>query len=402
MFFNLSTNKKDNFSASYYFANSFILSTDLGWKELTGPHGKIVYKGYINGDLQKFLYNLDPTSVDMPVGSFTAIMEHKHNIFIKHDNNRAYPIYSNNEKCDLTNLKSADEYPNTSWYDHLLHIDTKTKTINMVLQTKDDPINYKYVSMEDTCEKIFNLLNDEIRQFSTYNKHPIKIVPTCGIDNTLVMGLLRYNKIPFEIVDYEYKKWSYFFKKNRRSLINTHGELFLTDGFTWADQPVILANGYHADQYFLRDYIPLYLICKQHKLDLDSIAEKYQRSYTYKNHVEQRTDYRDKLNSIIEEYNHNENLYEKVYEILNGTYLLWHIEETLYWSPFKNLSITKHILSMPMEEIIDNAFNVTIQKKLLEKAWPEFSQVVTKEKNVFSKDTFVKAAKILKNKNSIT
>ena len=213
MFFNLSTNKKDNFSASYYFANSFILSTDLGWKELTGPYGKIVYKGYINGDLQKFLYNLNPTSVDMPVGSFTAIMEHKHNIFIKHDNNRAYPIYSNNEKCDLTNLKSADEYPNTSWYDHLLHIDTKTKTINMVLQTKDDPINYKYVSMEDTCEKIFNLLNDEIRQFSTYNKHPIKIVLTCGIDNTLVMGLLRYNKIPFEIVDYEYKKWSYFFKK---------------------------------------------------------------------------------------------------------------------------------------------------------------------------------------------
>jgi hypothetical protein len=396
MFFNLSTDKKTNFSSSYYFSNNFVLSTDLGWKESRGPHGKIVYKGYINGDLQGFLRDLDPTSVDMPAGSFTAIMEENDNIFIKHDNNRSYPIYSNNKKCELTNLRSHDNDTNKLWYDHLLQVNTTKKMIKVSLQERDNTIDHNYVSLENTCDKIFNMLNTEIQQFSLYNKDPIKIVPTCGIDNTLVMGLLRYNKIPFEVIDYEYKKWSYFFKKNRRSLINTHGELFLTDGFTWGDQPVIVANGYHADQYFLRDYIPLYLVCKQHDLDLDSIAEKYQASYTYKNHVEQRNDYQNRLSSIIEECDRDTNLYEKVYEILNGTYLLWHLEETTYWSPFKNSSITKHILSMPIEHIVDNAFNVTIQKRLLEKAWPEFSQVVTEEKNVFSKDTFVKALKILR------
>jgi len=54
-------------------------------------------------------------------------------------------------------------------------------------------------------------------------------------------------------------------------------------------------------------------------------------------------------------------------DISNNISFIWHIDNTMYYTPLKNLEIIKLILSLPTDDIIKNAFECTIQRSLLER-----------------------------------
>jgi hypothetical protein len=162
MFFKISKNNQETYVDNHKLKNNFVLSTDSHWSTLQGKYGTIYFKGYAEVDLTKFLKTYDPTSTELPKGSFTAICESGNKIYIRHDCLRGYPIYYDKDKCEISSLK---EYDNIAWSDNWLEINTELSLINVQHQAvKFEKQNF--VSVKQTSEKIFDILNNEVKTFT--------------------------------------------------------------------------------------------------------------------------------------------------------------------------------------------------------------------------------------------
>ncbi len=391
MYFEVSRQSNKNFPNIFTIRN-FYVSTDLGWTEIEGKHGKIIFKGYAYTDLREFLKHHDPSNLSTPRGSFTAIMEKDNCIHIVHDNSRQYPIFVDKANSIVTNLTKLEEikYPDVS-----ITIDAITGTVNenynkIVFEKKHQ------IDLAGACQIIKDSISNDIKFFAANYKDPIKIIPTGGIDSTLLIALLKYNNVDFEVIDYEYKKWTYFYKQNRKEVDeNIPAKMFTKVGHSWGEEPTTLANGWHADQHMLRLYLPFVVFCKMKKLDIEDILEKYRDSYTYPKFL-QKTSERRKEYDSISDLNFDElSGYNKIFEIIRASFQPWTFEKTCYWSPYKNLDITKTILHMADDHVVHNTMEATVQKNILSETDPNLLDVITPKKNEFNRSIYEHFTKTL-------
>ena len=391
MYFQLSKEHSSNFPKCYNIKD-FKLSTDLGWKETQGKFGKLIFKGYAYTNLKDFLETHDPETVHHHHGSFTAIMEKGNKIFVVHDTSREFPLFIDDDNITITNLTRNDKtrYPDVS-----LHVDCEENKIKesyreYKFQKKDD------IGMQATSAIVLDIMNNDIRAFTNMYKNPIKVVPTGGIDSTLLIALLKHNDVDFEVIDYEHKKWTYFYKKNRQAVnANINEGVFTSVGHTWGEEPMTLANGWHADQQFFRCYLPLAIFCKAKSINLTDELEKHKEVYSYQflhNEIHVR---KSQLSSTLNGITDSRSAYKKMFEIIRASFQPWSFEETLYWSPFKNLDITKNVLQMCDADILDNSFDASLQKMILKKIDPNLLDVITPKKNEFDQTVYNKFTKTL-------
>lgn len=393
MYFEIAKKFNINFPKFYKIKN-FCVSTDLGWKQMNGRYGDIIYKGYAYEDLEAFLRNHDPSTLLTPRGSFTAIMSKDDKVYIVSDNSRQYPIFVNPKDTILTNLTKHDT---VVYADVSLCIDCGSgevqKHYHKTLFEKQVD-----VSLTDTSSMILQTLNSDISYFKNTYKNPIKVIPTGGIDSTLLIALLKHNNVDFEVIDYEYKKWTYFYKKNRKEVDeNIPSRMFMKVGHSWGEQPTTLANGWHADQHFFRLYLPFIVFCKMKSLDFKETLEANKDSYSYdklKHKIGERM--QDSL-SVIDGIVDLESGYNKIFEIIRASFQPWTFEQTLYWSPYKNIEITKHILQMNDDDVIKNTMEASVQRHILEQIDPNLLDVITPTKNEFDKTVYDKFTKTLTN-----
>lgn len=386
MYFHLSKDYSSNFPKCYDIKN-FKLSTDLGWHETKGRFGKLIFKGYAYTNLKEFLEKHDPEMIHHHHGSFTAIMEKGNKIFVVHDNSREYPLFIDEDSITITNLIRNDK---TKYPDVSLHIDCeqnkiKESYLEYEFQKKDD------VSMSTTADVVLDILNNDIRAFTNTHKNPIKVVPTGGIDSTLLIGILKHNNVDFEVIDYEHKKWTYFYKKNRQAVnANINEGVFTSVGHTWGEEPMTLANGWHADQQFFRCYLPLAVFCKAKTINLHNELEKHKEAYSYYFLLNEISERQTQLSATLHDVTDSRSAYKRIFEIIRASFQPWSFENTLYWSPFKNLNITKNVLQMCDADILANSFDASLQKMILNKIDPNLLDVITPKKNQFDQTVYEK------------
>ena len=393
MYFELSHSHNTNFPDSYKIKN-FCLSTDLGWSEIQGVFGKVIYKGYAYTDLTAFLSTHDPESQDLPRGSFTAIMEKGDRIYVVNDVSRQYPIFIDRNSHVITNLTKFDE---TKYPDVSISINTVDNKIAEVY----NPIEFSPSSdqsLEQTSMNILEMLNKDINFFNRHYTSPIKVIPTGGFDSTLLIALLKHNNIEFEVIDYEYKKWTYFYKKNRKEVdLIIPANSFMKVGHSWGDVPTTLANGWHADQHFFRLYLPFVVFCKMKSMKVSDVFETYSKSYSYHKLVHKIHERKNDSGSVTDNTFDTKTGYKKIFEIIRASFEPWTFERTLYWSPYRNLNITNQVLQMSDEQVIKNTMEATIQKNILNKIDPNLLDIITPTKNEFDHAVYDKFTKTLTN-----
>jgi hypothetical protein len=380
MYFELSQKNNNNFTLNFSIKN-YILSTDLGWQSIDGLYGKIIYKGYAYQNLANFLKNHDPDKLDSIKGSFTAVMEKNNNIYLVTDNNREFPVYVDRDRNLITNLVQQKEI---FWADNLVYIDS----IKNKIHCRHNEVKFAFgppQSLEETTEKILTILNKSIKDFTALYNYPIKIVPTAGLDSTLVIALLKHNNVNFEVIDYEYKKWTYFYLKNKsrlRDLLAAQPvSIFSKIGHSWGEVPKTLANGWQGEQYFGREYLTLAILCKIKKIDLKKEISNFRNAYAYDFMIEEISKRESQWQEITNDVNNKESAYKKIIEIAIASFETWSVEETCYWSPLKDIKILQNILHMNDVDIITNALCGTIQKKIIEKIDPDLLDFITLTKN---------------------
>ena len=115
--------------------------------------------------------------------------------------------YVQNEK--ITNLEK-DLTP--VWSDKYLTVDPAlTVTENYF---SPYTASYENIDYDSALNQVDKILCDSFESFLSKNNKPLKVFLTGGIDTLTLYSYLKKFTKNFEIVDYEYKKFTHFYIKN--------------------------------------------------------------------------------------------------------------------------------------------------------------------------------------------
>ena len=252
MFFTISNKLEKNFPYNYSLSNNLFLNHDLGWKNKKFKNINIFYKGYSDEYSDEELFE---KILENPIphisGNFTAILDLEKEIIISHDNCRSYPIYFQEDIIKVSNLDTEGKRIE---FNNFIKIHKKNNHIEVV-NLNISPTIEKNINLDQAIDKIDNILNQSIEKFISKNKKSIKIILSGGLDSTLVFSYIKKFTKNYELIDCEYRKWTTFTKNNWKKISKVSNQYLLSH--SWGETPVLFANGYYGDQFFMRDLTPL-------------------------------------------------------------------------------------------------------------------------------------------------
>jgi len=370
MFFELSNQVKQNFTCHYTLPNNFVLNTDEGWEMYNHGEITVILKGYSNKFNNDTLsqYLLSETLPKLS-GNFCAFIFSDSGLKILHDSNRGFPLWTS-KNC-ITNLVPSGEQ---IWADCYL-------TINNNFEITKHWYDVYNITTGLDDNQIVNSIHEDImttyEQFLTHNTKPLKLFLSGGMDTTTSWAYLDHFTKNYELVDYEYIKHTHFWKHNVSDLRNFWG---YTQIHLWEEDCVLVTGG-NGDENFLRGPNTLALALKKLGLTFKDILKPDDYHYTY---LMSKYDYYK--NKVNESYDSIENVDDYILNRNVNDHQHWHIDKTITFTPFKNISILSKILSGSRDFIIGQARTGEINRQLIRKLDPTKLNKISKQKNQNSLD----------------
>ena len=367
MFFSLSTSRLDNFPYRYNLPNGLILNTDDGWEVYTTDSHTVVIKGYANQcSLSDIIDDLIVQDIPAYKGNFCAFVADSEHVKILHDTNRGFPLWAGDEY--VTNLF---EHGEQHWVDRVITVNNKLKYSQSFFTAYNK--NTQQLTDTELVDSLHNTICETYEQFLTHNTKPLKMFLSGGIDTTTAWAYLDYFTKDYELVDYEYIKFTPFWKNNSHPIKKHWG---YTQVHLW-DESCVLVTGGNGDENFLRGPLTLGLALKQYDLIFEDILqpEDYHYYYlmikNYKKIMEEIDSIYPKINDI-EDYILNRNV---------NDFQHWHIDKTLTFTPFKDIDILSLVLTSSKELLINQARTGMINRELIKKLDPCKLDKISPSKN---------------------
>jgi len=366
MFFNLSRDSLENFPYHYILPNGLVLNTDDGWEVYTVDNHTVIVKGYINQSSLSEIIN-DLITHDVPVykGNFCAIVADSEYVKILHDTNRGFPLWKSD--VSITNLAPLEEQ---IWADQILtiHSDMKVKKSYFKTYVK----NTDNLTDEKIIDKLHSTICDTYEQFLSHNTKPLKIFISGGIDTTTAWAYLDYFTKNYEIVDYEYIKFTTFWMRNKNAIKRhwAYNQVHL-----W-DKDCVLVSGGNGDEYFLRGPSTLALALKKYDLEFQDILEPTDYHYRHFNKY-----LPDLYDSINEDYPTIKDIQDHILNININDHQHWHLDRTLMFTPFKDISLLSTVLCCSKDLLLAQAKNACINRELIGKLDKSKLDGISSQKN---------------------
>jgi len=375
MFFKLSNSTDSNYPNNYQLPNSTFFNCDLGWEQSKHNGYTIFFKGYVLEDIsqQELLENITIDPTPKYKGNFFAVVCDESFTVITHSINRCSPLQYNQNKC-VTNLQK-DLTP--VWADTYLQINDQL-AVNKT-NFKPYTATYETIDYNFGLDQLNNILCNAFESFLTKNTRPLKVFLSGGVDTLTLYSYLKSFTKNFEIVDSEYVKYTHFYLKNK-GIIKSHWGY--KQMHSWGEIPTVLPTGGCGDEYLLRGPTTLAAIAQHYKIDVLELIKQNPNCYHHKYYLKDKNikcfdrvdiDTSDKktvvdwiLNNLVNDHQH------------------WHIDNTLFFSPFANISIPNIILNMPKENLQDQILDAQINKDLITMINPDDLKLLAKYKNTNS------------------
>ena len=365
MFFSLSQKQEHNFPFHYELPNGLVLSTDDGWRVFNIKNFNIIFKGYANNlPCHKLVEQLLDNTQPHAKGNFCAFISDSNSTRLLHDTNRSFPLWIN--KNTITNLQHLDEQ---IWADCVLTVDNHFKITkdyyNCYTKNTD---NFSDVEIVD---RIHHTILETYEQFLTHNTKPLKIFVSGGLDTITSWAYLDYFTKNYEIVNYEYMKYTDFYKKNS-TLVRKHwGYLQI---HLW-DQDCVLVSGANGDENFLRGPYTLAMMLKKHGIELKDILQKDDYYYTYFTK-------KDISNNVNDWYAQTNDVEDWILNRNINDHQHWHLDKTITFTPFKDISILASIITASKNLLIAQAKHGEINRQLINKLDANKISKISTQKNL--------------------
>lgn len=358
MFFTLSETPKENFPHHYNLPNGLVLNTDDGWERFIVDGYAVVAKGYSNK------YRLETVAEFVGIGrephlkgNFCAFVCDHENVRITHDTNRSFHLWVSDS--EITNLFATGEQ---IWTDCLISVDSNMNVHREYFEPYNLPT--ENVSDESIVEGIHNTLCETFENFLSHNTLPIKIFLSGGVDTTLAWAYLDHFTKNYEIVDYEYMKYTYFYKMNRMLV----KKFWCYKQIHSWDTKTLLVSGACGDEYLMRGPFILSCMLRRQGLTLQDILEPKDYHYKYMS---------EKVFDTDDVWEHN----SKILDMNINDHQHWHIDNTISFTPFKDIKLFEPLLGVSKELLVQQAKDARINKMLIEKLDPKKLSVVSDQKN---------------------
>lgn len=386
MFFSIDKTKQDNFVEFFQFGKFFV-SVDSGWSVYEIKEYVVVYKGYADyHHLRDILDIIISETEPKQTGNFCAIIFNKikNTICIKSDRYRSFPIYVDSGH-KITNLTKQKQI---AWTDSLITIKSNLE----VIENKFDAIgntNLSPISLDKGIEILYSILDKKTKAFLELRSElplafqkPIYVFLSGGVDSLLVYSFLQKYTKDYKLINCSHIDFTDFWLLNSDDITNNWGYKQIHH---WVN-PCVLTSGTPGDEFMLRSPVTSNIFLQNHGTNLDEInidSKNLHYSYfkTPKN--------LQIVNQLSSELSINQKLTKKqlVWKLCNiicNDWQHWHLENTLTWTPLRDLDIFKTILQVPYEFQIKQILDSFISKTLIKEINPEFINLISDQKNTGS------------------
>ena len=375
MFFEISEKEQKNFTKNYHLKDGIFLNLDSGWNVFNIGEKKLYFKGYIS-EKQPFETIIndiikDPTPKFK--GNFFLIICSNEKITLTNDKNRGTPVYYCKNSKVITNLSIKEGI----WANNFCELDYD---FNITIK-KFNPYNIidEELSYEQSIEKIYNIIANEFDIFLTKNKSPIKIFLSGGIDTLTLYSFLKKFTKNFELVDYEYKKWTHFYKHNWHEHIKKYWAY--NQIHTWGEEPTTLITGACGDEYMLRGPATIKYLIDYYDIDFISLLKKNKDCYHYDYFMKEKNI--DIFKQEKKVFAHKKDMIFYILNILINDHQHWHLDNTICFTPFKNIELPNIVMNLEKDILIEQMLDAKINKDLILKNNPDDLQLLSKYKNKF-------------------
>ena len=342
MFFALATQQDPRFPNHQELLPGLWLSHDDGWHQF--PH--VVAKGYANDR------TLLEAAYSSARGNYCAFVRRADQVTIQHDQDRGFPLWAS-DTC-ITNLEPSGE---PVWADCTITVDA---SMTITREWRTQTLTHTGLSDADIVDQVHARLLATFDSFLRHNTLPIKMFVTGGVDTTLAWAYLDHFTRDYEIVDYEYIKFTPFWKRNRESLRRFWG---YTQIHLW-DEPCVMISGAMGDENFLRGPNTAEMMLRAHGTSLEQ--ELTPADYHYK-HFRKYIDAGLDVGTVDRDI---AKVREKVMQINSNDHQHWHLDNTLHFTPFKDSRLLSLILHSSRDQLIAQARDATINRRLIERLDP--------------------------------
>lgn len=382
MFFELKPTKDSNFPCHHQLTNSLVLNTDHGWTDMNVDGVRCVYKGYNDTALtdQEFLSELVRNPVPKFTGNFLAFLVSGDSIIITHDIYRGTPIKQHRSEFLITNLPYdglADVYA-----DKILQIRDGQVT-DVYFNPYQTVNNFQRLDDASVIAEIDDILNHTFETFLTKNTKPVKIFLSGGVDTLTCFSYLKKFTNNFEILAGERFDFTQFYCA-KKSLIKD--KLWGYRQLHHLREECVLVTGGCGDEYFLRSPVTVNMLLAAQGSsvlsELDKWADCYHAHYFLLDKHRRVFDQQQTDAKFLELVQDAGATRKQILNMLLHDHQHWHLENTLTFTPLKNLECTNLLLRASPELIVGQIMDSTVNRHLIHNNDPDLLQYLSVQKNV--------------------
>jgi hypothetical protein len=385
LFFSITQKFNDTRFPIQHSVNDFFISLDYGWhsKEVCGS--VVFYKGYsddilLEHALEEFVDN----SIPKYTGNFCVIVVNSTQITVTHDVNRSFPLFYYKHQHTLTNLVLEELSAEKILSDCYIEFN-KSKIQKHFFDCVGSLYNIKK-SKQQCIDDIINKLNKKVL-FLTNHKN-VKIFLSGGVNTTLCYSLLKNtledNQI--ELVNYEHFEYDKFTLQNKKILENNYWAYKQIN--YWSTEQ-ILASGACGDEFLMRGPDTAGLWAAWHNINILNELQRIKHSY-HKNYFLKEKNAKiflkhwDNRRTLQKKYKTVEDLNRQILNMNVNDHQHWHLGNTCTWTPFKDIELTKMILSMDTNDILDQIIYADVDHQIIKHLSRDLIDFVSKDKNINS------------------
>lgn len=388
MFFEITRQSDNSFTHSTKLTNELWLNCDAGWQRLTTPDATVHIKGYVEDRPidQQFIETIIANPVPHHQGNFLAIICHNNGIInITHDIHRASPLAMSSQPFIVTNLLNNNL--EQVWADRTISIDDELN----ITEHFFNPYGLITINTGDrtsVINKLHQTLNTKFENFFRHNTQPIKIFLSGGIDTLTLFSYVKKFTDNYELCNYEHIDFTKFYC-NKKHIIDQYWgykQIHL-----WKD-PSILLTGANGDENLLRSPATITLLLMHYGLELADIIKSHHYHYLYLTADKLKLLY-DTQRKNIELIDISKDYVRLTNQILNinlHDHQHWHFDNTLTYTPFKDLELCKLMLSLPKDDLLDQILDAGISKELIRLNDPTLLDALSIQKNYNTQENLYK------------
>jgi hypothetical protein len=229
-------------------------------------------------------------------------------------------------------------------------------------------------SIDTVVDTALSILVNSCQGYAKYNSDILNIWCTGGLDSVLLLAICEKANIPYNL--YAHKSHSAYHVEHETEFTKYVKNTFPNYQFMSVfSNKTVLGTGYGGDTYFCRHPVQINLLANSLGLTAHDVVKSDHYVYPYLK--------RPMFNNM-DHVSYQVSEEEVKTRILHGITQwlhVWHLDNTITFTPYNDISLTKIILTLPVQMLIEASLDGTIQKKAIEKCNPEFLSLVDKQKN---------------------